>query len=126
MLMNRDEGGELRPPRWEIEEDSFDEVSAVLAEGTITRAQAIKLGGGALLAGTGMLLVQSPADARRRHKRCRREKKVTATPNQVDFGQQPVGIPSTPQDRGSLEQRHEARLHPARPREQQLLVSLGL
>ena len=97
--MKRDEGGELRSPRWELEEGSFEEVPAVLAEGTITRAQAIKLGGAAILAGTGMLLFQSPADARKRHKkrRHRRKKKVTSTPDQVDFDQQPVGTPSTPQ-----------------------------
>ena len=89
MLMKRDEGGELRPPRWELEEGSFDEVSAVLAEGTITRAQAIKLGGAALLAGTGMLLFQSPADARKRHKRRRRRRKAQVSPDPV-----PV-VPST-------------------------------
>ena len=84
MLMKRDEGGELRPPRWELEEGSFDEVSAVLAEGTITRAQAIKLGGAALLAGTGMLLFQSPADARKRHKRHRRRRrKAQVSPDPV-------------------------------------------
>ena len=44
-----------------------------------------------------MLLFQSPADARKRHRTRRRKKKVTATPNSLDFGDQLVGTPSTPQ-----------------------------
>lgn len=100
MLMNRDEGGELRPPQWELEDSSFDELSAVLADGTVTRARAIKLAGAALLAGTGMMaLEQSPAEARRRRKKRRRRKRVTATPNPVAFGSEedpvPVGTVST-------------------------------
>jgi hypothetical protein len=86
--MKRDEGGGLRLPE-ELETSSFDEVSAVLAEGTITRGRAIKLAGAALLAGSGMMaLFQSPAEARRR-KRRRRRKKVTATPEQPRFEAQP-------------------------------------
>jgi hypothetical protein len=86
--MKRDEGGELRLPEG-LENSSFDEVAAVLADGSITRARAIKLAGAALLAGSGMMaLFQSPAEARRRKKR-RRRKKVTATPEQPKFEAQP-------------------------------------
>jgi hypothetical protein len=93
MMMKRDEGGELRPPRWELEEGSVDEVSAVLADRAITRAQAIKLGGAALLAGTGMLLFQSPADARKRHKKHRRRRRRKAQVAPVDPLQQVTGTP---------------------------------
>ncbi len=87
MLMKRDEGEELRPPRWELEDSSLDGLSAALTEETITRARAIKLAGAALLAGTGLtMLFQSPADARKRRKRRRRKKKpVTTTPEQPRF-----------------------------------------
>ena len=70
MLMKRDDGGELRPPQWELEEGSYDDVATMLADGTITRARAIKLAGATLLAGTGlMMLFQSPAEAGRRRRR---------------------------------------------------------
>ena len=79
MLMKRDEGEGFRPPQWELEDGSLDELSATLTEGTISRAQALKLGGAALLAETGLtMLFQSPADARRK-------KKITANPEQPKF-----------------------------------------
>jgi hypothetical protein len=86
MLMKRDEGGELRPPQWELEDgSSLGELSASLTEGTMTRAQTLKLGGAALLAGTGMMLLfQSPADARKRHKKHRRRRrKAQVSPDPV-------------------------------------------
>lgn len=96
MLMNRDEGGELRLPMEELEDSSSHDLATMLGEGPITRARAIKLGGAALLAGTGLMtLFQSPAEARRRRRKRRRKKAVTTDPRQVDFGDQPVGLPST-------------------------------
>jgi len=85
MLIKRDEGGELRPSRWELEESSVDELSVMLTEETITRARAIKLAGAALLAGTGMMtLFQSPAEARkRRRRRKKRRRKARVTPDPV-------------------------------------------
>jgi len=94
MLMKRDEGEELRPPRWELEDSSLDELSAALTEETITRARAIKLAGAALLAGTGLtMLFQSPAEARKRRRR-RKKKKVTASPREVTFPNTPAGTTS--------------------------------
>ncbi len=76
MLMKRDEGEELRPPQWELEESSFEELSAELTDGTITRARAIKLAGAALLSASGlMMLFQSPAEAGRRRKRRKRRQR---------------------------------------------------
>jgi hypothetical protein len=81
MLMKRDEDGELRPPQWELEESSFEELSAELTEGTITRARAIKLAGAALLSASGlMMLFQSPAEAGRRRKRRKRRQRRQRRP----------------------------------------------
>ncbi len=80
MLMNRDEGEELRPPQWELEESSFEELSAELTDGTITRARALKLAGAALLSASGlMMLFQSPAEAGRRRKKRRRRRRRRST-----------------------------------------------
>jgi hypothetical protein len=89
LLTNRDESGEIRLSREELENGSFDEVAAVLADETMTRGRAIKLAGAALLAGSGMMaLFQSPAEARKKRRR-RRKKKVTAAPEQPKFEAQP-------------------------------------
>jgi hypothetical protein len=97
MLMNRGEGEEFRPPRWELEDSSFDEVSVMLTEEPITRARAIKLAGAAILSAAGMMaLGQSPAEARKKHRRHRKKKKkVTAAPQNLAFPDTPVGDSST-------------------------------
>jgi hypothetical protein len=85
MLMKRDEGGENRPSREELEGMSFDDLTAGLADGTITRSRAIKLAGAALLGGALTVLWPGEADAanrrrRRRKKRRRRRRKAQVTP----------------------------------------------
>jgi hypothetical protein len=94
MLMKRDEGGEIRPSREELEGMSFDDLSAWLVDGTITRSRAIKLAGAALLGGALTVLWPGEADAanrrRRRRRRIRRRRRkrqaaVVATPNQVNI-----------------------------------------
>jgi hypothetical protein len=99
--MKRDEDGELRPPRWELEESSYDDAATMLVGGTITRARAIKLAGAALLSGTGlMMLFQSPAEAGRRRKKRRRRRRRTSTSRvrtnrrRVRFRDTPVGTTS--------------------------------
>ncbi len=58
-----------QPP---TEEHSFDELAAGLADGTLTRARALKLAGAAFLSGVfGILSLPKDADARR-HRRRRR------------------------------------------------------
>ncbi len=87
MLMKRGEDGELRPPRWELEESSYDDVATMLADGTITRARAIKLAGAALLGGALTVLWTDEADARRRRKkkrRRRRKARVTTAPSSTN------------------------------------------
>ena len=85
--MKRDEGGENRPSREELEGMSFDDLTAGLADGTITRAKAIKLAGAALLGGALTVLWADEADAlnrrRRRRKKRRRRRKAQVTPTQV-------------------------------------------
>jgi hypothetical protein len=97
--MKRDEGGEIRPSREELEGGSFDDLAAELADGTITRARAIKLAGAALFGGALTLLWPGEADARkrrrRRHRRHRRPRRrrarvtnpqpVTVTPGDNTF-----------------------------------------
>ena len=99
MLLNRGEGEEFRPPRWELEDSSFDEVSIMLTEESITRARAIKLAGAVLLSAAGMVaLGQSPAEARKKHRRRRKKKQnrsVTASPQNLAFPDTPVGDSST-------------------------------
>ena len=97
MLMKRDDGGELRPPQRGLEEGSYDDVATMLADGTITRARAIKLAGATLLAGTGMMaLFQSPADARKKKRRGRRRRRKARVEQQAPVSPtQFVPIPDT-------------------------------
>jgi hypothetical protein len=88
MLMSRDEGGELRPPEWELEESSYDDAAAMLADGTITRARAIKLAGATLLGGALTVLWTDEADARRRRRKKRRRRKARVTPTPSTLPQQ--------------------------------------
>ncbi len=88
MLMKRDEGEENRPSREELEGMSFDDLTAGLADGAITRAKAIKLAGAALLGGALTVLWADEADARnkkkrRRRRRRRRPRTAQVTPNPV-------------------------------------------
>jgi hypothetical protein len=101
MLVKRGEDGERRPSRWELEEGSNDDLATMLAEGTITRARAIKLAGAALLSASGlMMLFQSPAEAGRRRKKRRRRRRRSTTRvrtnrRRVRFRETPVGtLPS--------------------------------
>jgi hypothetical protein len=97
MLVKRDEDGELRPPRWELEEGSYEDVAAMLADGTITRARAIKLAGAALLAGSGMLaLFQSPAEAGRRRKKKKRRRRRRSITTRVRTNRRRVRFRDTP------------------------------
>jgi hypothetical protein len=91
MLTNRDEGGELRPPQWELEDGSFDEPSPGLAEGTITRAQAIKLAGAALLGGALTVLWADEADARKRRRKKRRRRRKAQVTDPLPL---PVPVPN--------------------------------
>jgi hypothetical protein len=75
LLMKRDESGEIRLSREELENGSFDDVAAVLAEETITRGRAIKLAGAALLGGACTLLWPGEADARKKKRRRRRRRR---------------------------------------------------
>ncbi len=85
--MKRDEGGELRPSQRELEEGSYDDAATLLADGTITRARALKLAGAALAGSALTLLWPAEADARnrrrRRKKRRRRKARVTTSPSTV-------------------------------------------
>ncbi len=84
MLMKRDEGGELRTSQEELKGSSFDEMAAVLADGTITRSRAIKLAGAALLGGAFTLLWPAEADAgKKKRRRRRRRRKAQVTPDPV-------------------------------------------
>src|SRR5215210_2919120 len=76
--MKRDEGGEIRPSREELEGSAFDDLSAGLTDMTITRSRAIKLAGAALAGSALTLLWPAEADARRRRRRRRRRRKVEA------------------------------------------------
>jgi hypothetical protein len=69
LLMKRDEGGQIRPSRKELEGGTFDDLATELADGTITRARAIKLAGAALFGGALTLLWPGEADARKRRRR---------------------------------------------------------
>jgi hypothetical protein len=72
LVMKKDEGGEIRPSREELEGGSFDDLAAELVDGTITRARALKLAGAALFGGALTLLWPGEADARKRRRRRRR------------------------------------------------------
>jgi hypothetical protein len=90
MVMKNDEGGEVRPPQGELggssfDGQSFDELAAGLADGTITRARAIKLAGAALV-GSALTLFWpagaegqeegvEPAGRRERRRRRRRRER---------------------------------------------------
>jgi hypothetical protein len=78
MLMKRDEGGEIRPSREDLEGSAFDDLAPGLADGTITRARAIKLAGAALLGGALTLLWPGEADARKRRRRRKKKKRRKA------------------------------------------------
>jgi hypothetical protein len=97
-MLRRDEDGKLRLPPEELEGSSFDDLTAGLADVTITRARALKLGGAALAGSAFTLLWPAEADARRRKKRRKKKRrnKVRTNPAQVDFGNQQAGIPSPP------------------------------
>ncbi len=92
--MKRDEGGELRPPQWELEESSFDDLAVGLTDVTITRSRAIKLAGAALAGSALTLLWPAEADARRRRKKRRRRRRkavvnnnpATVSPSGTDGG----------------------------------------
>jgi hypothetical protein len=98
-MLRRDQNGKLHLPPEELEGSSFDDLTAGLADVTITRARALKLGGAALAGSAFTLLWPAEADARRRKKRRKnkRRKKVKANPAQVDFGPVPANPDPLPQ-----------------------------
>jgi hypothetical protein len=76
MLVKKDEGREVRVPENElVERVSFDNLATELADVTITRSQAIKLAGGALVGFALTLLLPGPAGARHRGRRHRRRRR---------------------------------------------------
>ena len=99
MFRKRDEDAIVRPPWEELETTSFEDPAVSLADVTVTRSRAIKLAGAALASSLFGLLVAGEADARRRKKKRRRKKRRrnrgAITPNPVNFGQTPVGTPTT-------------------------------
>jgi hypothetical protein len=80
--MKRDESGEIRPSREELEVGSIDDLAAGLTDVTMTRSRAIKLAGAALAGSALTLFWAGEADARRRRRR-RRRRKAQVTPNPV-------------------------------------------
>ncbi|MCA1688765.1 MAG: hypothetical protein LC714_09325 [Actinobacteria bacterium] len=94
--MKRDEGGEIRPSREELNVSSFDDLSEGLTDVTITRSRAIKLAGAALAGSALTILWPGEADAanrkrRRRRRRRRRKAAVTSDPSTMTFGDTVVG-----------------------------------
>jgi hypothetical protein len=86
VLLKKNEDGEIRPSREELEA-GFSDLGAV----TITRSRAIKLAGAALAGGAFSLFWAPEADAlnkkkrRRRRRRRRRRAAIVATPSVVNI-----------------------------------------
>ena len=96
MLMKKDEGREVRALQNElVERVSFDDLATELADRTITRSQAIKLAGAALVGFALTLFLPEAADARhrgRRHRRRRRSNRnIGAQANAVQGAQAGFG-----------------------------------
>jgi len=94
-VMKKDEGREVRALQNDlVERVSFDDLATELAHRTITRSQAIKLAGAALVGFALTLFLPEAADARhrRRHRRRRRRNRnIGAQANAVQGAQAGFG-----------------------------------
>jgi hypothetical protein len=83
--MKKDEGREVRAPQNEfVERVSFDDLATELADRTITRSQAIKLAGAALVGFSLTLFLPGPAGARHRRRHRRRRRRNTNIGSQAN------------------------------------------
>jgi hypothetical protein len=92
MLMKKDEGREVRALQNElVERVSFDDLATDLADRTITRSQAIKLAGAALVGFALTLFLPEAAEARHRRRHRRRNRNIGAQANAVQGAQAGFG-----------------------------------
>ena len=91
MVMKKDEGREVRALQNElVERVSFDDLATESADRTITRSQAIKLAGAALVSFALTLFLPGAAGARHRRRR-RRNTNVGSQANAVQGAQAGFG-----------------------------------